>query len=114
MVRVGAQRADAPHVQVAIEVCNALADVLCERGACLHHAPSVIEALCRLIVGCCYVVDLRRALIVVHEQVKLYRAGKRGLSVLAPHDPEHFAVLPHAVSVNEAKNNRQNGALEKL
>ena len=60
------------------------------------------------------VVDLRRALIVVHEQVKLYRRRKRSLAVLASHNPEHFAVLPHALSINEAENDRQNGALEKL
>ena len=114
MVGVGAQRADAPHVQIAVKVCNALADVLCERRACLHHAPRVVEALSGLIARGGHVVDLRRALIVVHEQVQLNRRRKRGLPVLAPHNPEHFAVLAHALSVNEAEDNRQNGALEKL
>ena len=88
--------------------------MLRQRGACEHHTPRVVESLCRLIVGGGDVVYLRRALIVVHEQVKLYRRRKRGLSVLAPHNPEHFAVLPHALGINEAEDNRQNGALEKL
>ena len=101
MVRVCAQSADAAHVQIAVQVCNPLADVLSERRAGLHHAPCVVEAFSRLIARGCYVIDLRRALIVVHEQVKLY-------------NPEHFAVLPHALGINEAEDNRQNGALEKL
>ena len=114
MVRVCAQSANAAHVQIAVQVCNPLADVLSERRAGLHHAPCVVEAFSRLIARGCYVIDLRRAFIVVNEQVKLYRRRKRGLSVLASHNPEHFAVLPHALSVNESENDGQNGALEKL
>ena len=60
------------------------------------------------------VVDLWRALIVVDEQVKLYCGSERGLAVLAPHNPEHFAVLPLPLDIDEAENDRQNCALEKL
>ena len=69
-----------------------------------NHAPGVVEALRRLVVSRGDVVDLGRTLIVVDKQVKLYGGSKRGLAVLAPHNPEHFAILPFSLNVHEAEN----------
>lgn len=114
MVGVRAQRADASHVEVAVKVGNALTDVLSERGTRHDHTPSVVEALRRLIVRGSDVVDLRSALVIVDEQIKLYCRRERGLAVLAPHDPKHLAVLARAIGVNEPEDNREDRPLEKL
>ena len=60
------------------------------------------------------VVDLRRALVVVYEQVKLDGRRERGLAVLAAHNPEDFAILPFALRVHEPEDDGQDGALEQL
>ena len=60
------------------------------------------------------VVDFRRALIVIDEQVQLDGRCQRGLAVLSTHDPEHFAVLPLALDIDEAEDDRQDCPLEQL
>ena len=60
------------------------------------------------------VVDLWCALVIVYEQVKLDCRRKRGLAVLTPHNPEHFAILPQALCIDETEDNGQDSELEKL